>query len=172
MSEPRRPFINVDGLCKLLGVQSPDDFTSKALENSDVYALALRDGATEEEAMKAEEAEQDEAYNHYYDAVTDVAEKLFAKHDLELVPRGKSAKTKRPYEFRVAPTTSWLHSAARIMTTINGVGQFEFHSVKEFLDSGPYTPTQAVLQHLGWIAWWPDVYEGRKASTLVDWRLR
>jgi hypothetical protein len=140
---------------------------------------ALADGDTEEEAdEKAEKAEMEadsELYNQWYDAVEHVAEKLFDEHGLKLVGKKYKAKKRqsnRPFDFTIVPEKSWEHAASRIMTTINGVGSFEFSSVKEFMDSGPYTAREAVLNHLHWIKDWPRVYGEGTARGMYDRQVR
>ena len=60
----------------------------------------------------------------------------------------------------------------KIRETINGVGDFHFSSLREFLDSGPYTARQAVLGHLRSIRSYPAVYGGSGAHQMYEqhWR--
>lgn len=156
--------INVDQLAKLFDLPTWDDVEEMNLDYISEAARGLDD---EEEEMAAMTAARDEVYSNWHDAVMSVAHQLFGEHDLELEPvrqrRGAPA-----YEFRIKPIHihvwphglrhDWKHSAMMMLRTINGVGYFQFDSLKDFLDSGPYTPRQAVLSHLGYIARYPEVY--------------
>lgn len=50
----------------------------------------------------------------------------------------------------------WEDAADKIRETINGVGYFTFYSLREFLESGPYTARQAALSHLHCVLPPPD----------------
>lgn len=141
--------ITVDALAELLGITSWEKLDDM---NQEYYWEA--GGGTEEGEQEA----RDEVFRRYHDALTNVADTLFEQHGLTLVPVGKG---RTPYEFTITPKKSWEDAAAKILDTINGVGMFEFKNVKEFLDSGPYTARQAVLQHLHYIKRRPDVYGER-----------
>lgn len=131
------------------------------------YGAVLREGGTEEEAMEAESVLRDEVYVSWVNAVESVAEKLFGEHNLDLDETRQDS-----HEFRVKPRKSWRDSANAIRETINGVGYFHFSSLKEFLDSGPYTARAAVLSHLHWVKRHPDVYGGSSPQRLYEqaWR--
>lgn len=167
---------DLNTLATLIGVETPDEWGFE-LDFSEAYSYAYKaaiaDGATEEEAeekaQQAEQEEQDEAWGKYADAVYEIAEDLLNKHGLTLVPLGKGP---RPFEFKIEPEKSWEDAAAEIIKTINGVGSFEFASVREFLGSGPYTARQAVLGHLHWIKRYPDVYGDSSPRTRLDRALR
>jgi hypothetical protein len=165
--------VTIDRLCTILGVETLSDW-SDGLDGcetySHVYKEVLASGASEseaeEQAGQAESDELGEATEKYRAAVLAVAERLFAEHRLTLVERADK------WSYRVVPEKSWLDSLGAIVQTINGVGTFEFRNARELCESGPWTPRQAVLSHLGWIADWPDVYEGSKAKSLVERQLR
>jgi hypothetical protein len=117
-------------------------------------------------ALEAESDERSEVYNKYIDAVTSVANELYEEHELTLEPIKKDALT-----YRVVPKNNWRQSLDCIRHTINGVGYFEFSSVKELLLSGPYTPRSAVMQHLHWIIDHPRVYGNGTAKYMVERRM-
>jgi len=173
LTRKRKPLtsnkITFDRLCHFLKVPDSEKWDE---ENIDSFYTHW-EGATEEDLQKAEEESRDEAWRAYYDAVLFVAEQCFDYHGLSLSCHKKSSKD-RPFDFRVVPNPgrNWLECANQIRTTINGVGYFHFDTVKEFLDSGPYTAREAALKHLGWIPDWYDVYEGGKAHSRVYRRLR
>lgn len=167
----KQPSANVgypSDIAKLLGIPEFDTETS-----GDTYSYAFRqaeeEGATQEEAeqfaQKAEEEEEAEAYRSYTNAVMSVANDLFGKHGLDLVLAKNGS-------YAVAPTESWEKAANDIRETINGVGYFHFNTLKEFLDSGPWTARQAVLEHLHWIKDYPRVYGEGTATSMFDRRLR
>lgn len=170
--------ISMEQLAKDFGLPSwerleelNEDYTGEAFVAAQKEALA--DGQSEEDAeeagMDAEQVVRDELFGKWHDGVISAVGDLFAEHGLELT---SASKGEYPFEYRVTPTTSWEDAALKIMTTINGVGQFEFNNLREFLDSGPYTPRQAVLSHLHWIKDWPEVYGERSARDRFDraWR--
>jgi len=131
---------------------------------------ALKEGKTQEEAeelaLAAEAEEEAEVWNKFKDAVEFTATDLFHEHDLEV------ERCEEDGSYRVYPRTSWKATADHIRQTINGVGYFPFAGLRTFLDSGPYTPREAVVGHLHWIKDWPDVYEGTKAWGMVERRMR
>jgi len=143
--------INLDELAELLGVTPWDKLDDM---NQDYYWEA--GGGTEEGEQEA----RDEVFRKYHDALNNTADDLFEQHGLVLNPVGKA---RTPYEFTIAPKKSWDDAAVLVLDTINGVGMFTFSSVREFLDSGPYTARQAVLQHLHYIKRRPEVYGERSA---------
>lgn len=118
-----------------------------------------------DEAMKEDHSDNEEQFNAYYDAVVNTSKYLFEQHNLYL-------ESKKPFIYCVQPVVSWKDSANEIIETINGVGMFEFLSVKEFLESGPYTPMMAVMNHLHWIPDWVRVYGRGTAADLVYQKLR
>jgi hypothetical protein len=156
-----------------MGVDTLDKFIDDLSRNDLTFIYAHKEaieaGKTEEEAegfaMQAEEDEATEAIEKYTKAVMKVVNELYAEHDLELV---ETDRTCYPYKFQVVPKVSWRESAKKIIETINGVGMFEFRNVDEFLRSGPYTPRSGVMSHLHWVADHPMVYEGTKASRLIE----
>jgi len=132
------------------------------------YADEQADESQAEEVWQNAEWEaQKEVFAQWHHAVLRAAEDLFEKHELELVPRGKDDL---PYEFKIKPLKSWKDAADQIRETINGVGYFHFYTLKEFLDSGPYTPRQAVLGHLHYIKDYPEVYGTYSARSLYERR--
>lgn len=170
--------INFDGLCRLLKVDTWEKVDDR---NIDCYGWDA--DATEEENQKAEDDARDELHNKYRDAVMFVAEKAFEEHGLDLVPvrelmpngrpwRHKGWKPETAWEFRIKPKEDWKDAASHLRQTIDGMGPFYFGSLRNFLDSGPFTPREAVLQHIGWIPDWFEVYEGGKAAYRVERRLR
>jgi hypothetical protein len=157
--------IDVDQIVKMFGLPAWDDIDEL---NSHYYWESAK-GAEDPEA--AEQEARDDLYGKWYDAVTGVAESLFGEHGLDLDPIGKH-KDKRPYYFKIVPKTDWKDAANKIRTTMGGVGYFDFNTLREFLDSGPYTATQAVLSHLGTIADYPRVYGSGSARTMYDSAMR
>lgn len=141
-------------LAGLLGIMEPDEFEERLHDFAadEVYPYVYRDSEgteseREEAATAAEEAYIEQEYEAYSAAVHVVAEAVFGEHGLKLVGLGT-----------VVPEVSWRDAANKIRDTINGVGNFYFSSLREFLDSGPYTARQAVLWHLHWMRRRSDVY--------------
>lgn len=166
--------INVDELAKMFEIPAYEDLDERNIDyvaDAGHYAAehAQKEGLSEREIEEArEEAEmeaQDEVYQPWYDGILHVSEKLFGEHKLELKPIGKD---KRPWEYKILPKTTWEDAAREIIQTINGVGYFHFNSLKEFMDSGPYTARESVLSHIHWIADWPRVYGEGTARSMYD----
>ena len=165
-------------LLKAFGIADPDDLLES---NTDyiweagnwAYQEALKEGQTEAQAekerVKAEMATSDAIYHAWENAFEDTIEWFYNKVDLNI----EKYKDKKLYGFyKVTPNKSWKTSANLIREIINGVGYFYFGNLKEFLDSGPYSPRIAVQHHLNWIPDWSDVYEGSKSSHYFDKNLR
>lgn len=169
-------ILTIDDLAKMFGLPDSDRLMESNIDyGGENYMSAFREakqeGASEEKAeeagLAAEQGVMDEVYGQWHGAVQNAAVRLFEEHGLELRGKGRLS-----YEYVVAPVKSWSDVASHILTTINGVGEFEFSSLREFLDSGPYTPREAVLSHLHWIKWWPEVYGEPSARRMYEqaWR--
>jgi hypothetical protein len=159
---------NMDQLAKMFGL--PD--SESVIERNEQYIHEVADEANEgddESIMDAQERAEREVYEKWHAAVQHAADVLFDKHDLELAPiyRDKK-KLDYPYEYRVTPRHSWPDAADKIRETINGVGMFQFDTLKEFLDSGPYTAREAVLSHLAYIKDYAEVYGSTSAARLYE----
>jgi hypothetical protein len=153
--------LTISELAKMFGLPEWDEVDEM---NQDYYWELARGS---EDETEAESAAQHEVYGQWYDAVEQVAAKLFGEHGLELGPRN-TKDSDRPYELRVTPKTTWNEAATKIISTINGVGYFHFSSLKEFLDSGPYTARQAVLEHLSYVRRAPEVYGDTSPRQLYE----
>lgn len=158
--------ITIAKLAEMFGLPDWD----KIDEMNQQHYWEMSRGAEDEE--EAEQEAQTEIFNKWYDAVEAAASKLFEEHDLELKPTGKQGTSTRSYVLKISPATSWNDAANKIRETINGVGDFHFSNLREFLASGPYTARQAVLEHLHYIKRHPAVYGGLGARQLYDqhWR--
>lgn len=179
VKKPNPQILDIDGLCALMGVETlSSKVENNVFSNDELYGFVYREhlstGATEEQAdqaaLDAENEEESAACEQYMQAVLFVANKLFEEHHLFL----EEVKSKKGFAstYKVIPKISWKDSAAELIKTINGVGMFEFDSVKEFCNSTPATPKATVLTHLHWVKDWVEVYEGGKASHMVERRLR
>ena len=140
--------------------------------NQTHYWEASRGAEDEEAQLDAEREAQDDVYKQWYDAVESAASKLFEEHGLELKPTGKQGTKDRRYEFKITPANSWNDAADKIRETINGVGDFHFNNLREFLDRQDGTARQVALSHLGYIKRYPAVYGGLGAHQMYDqaWR--
>jgi hypothetical protein len=172
----------MDRLCKLLKVETLDEWDERHIDAfwDDLRYLDF-DSEEEREAaqLKAEQEARDESWTKYRDAVLSVAEDLFGEHGLTLVPArpssGRSRKgwtPERSWEFRIKPTVSWPDAASHLRETIDGYGMFVFGTLRSFLDSGPYTAREAVVNHLGWMRHWYEIYGDGSAWTRLERRLR
>ena len=122
------------------------------------------------------EVEDEEVFRPWHAAVMAAATALFAEHRLRLAPKGRVPKGALPYQYEIRPDPSldgtWTTAARAIMETINGVGYFTYNNVRDFLDSGPYTPKGAVLSHLGWVREYPRVYGTPSAERIYERNFR
>ena len=161
--------INIDQLAKLFDLP---DWERVDEMNQHNYWEMSRGAGDEEEQQEAEQKAQEEIYRQWYDAVESAANKLFEEHGLELDPTGKQGTKDRRYDFKIVPGKSWDDAADKLRETINGVGTLHFDTLRDFLDSGPYTARQAVLSHLGYIKRYPAVYGGQGANQMYAqaWR--
>ena len=173
----KKPLIvkaTIEYLAKMFGLPAWDDVEEMNVEYfAEAYRYGMQSGV-EDDGLKAEQEAQDEIYRQWHTAVEYAATRLFEMHGLTLQPVAarRGPKTSTPYEYRVVPAKSWADAATKLIETINGVGYFEFGSLKEFLESGPYTAREAVLSHLGWIKDYPRVYGSDSARSLYEhsWR--
>lgn len=180
--EKLKETFNVDELAEFFGIPTweslDDNITSDNGAWSYAHEEALKEGKSEEEAeelaMQAESEERDEYYKKWHDAMESAVEKTLAHINIELTPvKSKGAShDARPYEYKISPKKDWKDSAEQIRDIINGVGMFEFGTLKEFLDSGPYTPREAVLSHLGYANSYADVYGDRSAKDIYHREMR
>lgn len=164
--------ITIEQLAKLFALPDWDKIDEM---NQQHYWEMSRGAEGEEAQIDAEREAQDEVYRQWYDAVEHVAEKLFGEHGLEFLAMKHTRKVQkdyRPHQLKIIPSMTWSDAADKIRETINGVGDFHFDSLREFLDSGPYTARQAVLAHLGYIKRYPAVYGGLGANQMYEhaWR--
>ena len=76
--------------------------------------------------------------------------------------------------FRSIHKRGWSYSARKLIEVINGYGMFYFQDVGEGIRSGPYQGAKGfVMNHLGWIAEYYNVYEGSKAKYVFErWAFR
>jgi hypothetical protein len=179
-----KTVIDMNELADSIGVSHPDDvWDTMSMSSGELYSYAyseaLEEGMSEEEAeefaQRAEREELDEQMRQYVGAVESAAEYLYGQHKLVVTIPTKIVDGEEVQiwdKIRIEPAETWRAAAAEIMETINGVGMFHYWSVKEFLDSGPYTPCEAVMEHLGYIKRYPDVYGGQSAQGMVDSSMR
>lgn len=158
--------ISFERICKLLKVHTPEEWDELNIDSFYPYNSDL--DITEEEKLRYEEEMRTEAWQKYQDAVIKVADELFSNHNLVLM------EDEHGLEFTIVPKNkgNWCEPAEQIRQTINGMGPFWFGSLREFLDSGPYTAREAVLNHIGWIPCHYKVYGEGNASIKIDKYLR
>lgn len=163
--------LTFDALASLLGIREYDSIHEGSLDyifSVGDYASeqALKEGATEAEAEEAGMKGQEEAdaslFKAYEGALESAADDAFEKVGLVLVP------LKSGYEFQIKPKKDWKDAANEIRELINGYGPFYFATLKEFLDSGPYTAREAVLSHLGWVKDYGAVYGDRSPQAKFE----
>ncbi len=121
----------------------------------------------EEKANKAESEASQEVYTKWKNAFESIAETAFEQHGLVL-----TFDSEDDTKVTVEPKTSWEDTAKHLIATINGYGSYYFTDIQEFMESGPWTAEQAVLEHLHWIAKRPEVYSEISWQKRLDNKLR
>ena len=164
--------ITIDQLAKLLGLPDWDRVDEMNQHN---YWEMSRGAEGEDAQIEAEQKAQEEIYRQWYDAVESTAEKLLGEHGLELLAMKHTRKVQqnyRPHVLKIIPSKSWDDAANKIRETLNGVGDFHFDSLSEFLKAEDSTAKQAVLSHLGLLKRYPAVYGGLGANQMYEqhWR--
>lgn len=160
--------ITIDQLAKLLGLP---DWDSVDERNQHHYWEMSRGAEDEDAQIEAEQKAQEEVYRQWYDAVESTAEKLLGEHGLELLAMKHTRKVNqnyRPHVLKIIPSKSWDDAADKIRETINGVGDYHFNNLKEFLDTEASTARQAVLSRLGYIKRYPAVYGGPGPNQMYE----
>jgi len=169
--------ISIEELAKLFDLTAWDKIEEmnehylSQIQSQAESQAAANDEDPEDASNAAFEEAQTDLFNNWYDAVESASSKLFEEHGLELLAMRNTRKVNknyRPFYLKIIPTRSWTDAANRLRETINGVGDFHFSSLRDFLDSGPYTARQAVLAHLGYIRRYPDVYGTPSAQRLYQ----
>lgn len=131
------------------------------------YTQAIAEGKTEAEAedlaLEAESREQADRYSAIMRSLESIADQCFERLGLAVVKDSSD-------HWLVSPVNGkdWHNAANEIRECVNGYGPFYFSSLREFLDSGPYTAREAVDSHLGYIGSYADVYGDYSAKYLLE----
>ena len=170
---------DTDELAKMFGLtewQTLRDFNEDYLwrERAEAEKEARRarrarrsESAVEKAGEKAEQDAEYELFRSWHRGVTTVAETYFGKHHLTLVPVSTRRRNALPYKYRVEATDGWRKALREIIETINGVGMFYFKDAADIIRSGPYkSDRDAVVNHIHWIARWPEVYGETSAESI------
>jgi len=165
-----------DDLAKLFGLPDMEEINEQTWEyvadaQQDAYEQGLRtyesepaeeaEEAAEELGERARDEAETEVYGGWRNAVEAVAENELGEVGLGLRKAGD-------WDFKIVPAKDWKDAAAGMMDLVNGIGPFYFANLREFLDSGPYTPRQAVFAHLGHIRRRFEVYGDISPRNLYD----
>lgn len=123
--------------------------------------------------MEGEFAAQNELYSKWHGGIERAADELFGNLKLKLVPVGKEYKVGRSRyygRFKVVPETSWEDAAEAVRVVIDGIGYAHVgYDLQEFLELGPWTARQAVLEHLRTAATgYPEVYGSSGAQRIYE----
>jgi len=135
-----------------------------------VYEEAIKEGYTDDEAIKIAEEEEgealDELFNKWCNGIEYAIRTLLEYHFLTL----KTIKECEKYKIVPMKGKTWKDAAEEITETINGHGLFYYPSVIDFLRAGPYKSyKEAVLSHIPWIYWYPKVYGTESISSLFEY---
>lgn len=169
--------ITFDQLCKMFKVSDLETLMDNFYRNDSCYSYyykeAIDSDKTEEEAeeyaRQQESNELDEYLTKYQRAVMVAVDKLFEEHGLFLKPYKKEAG----FKFHILPIKTWNDAAEKLRQTINGVGYYHFNNLKECKDVQPYsTLRQFVIDHIGWIKDYPEVYGDYSVQNRVDRSMR
>ncbi len=177
--------VTIDELARLLALPTYDEVHERA--DDFIWETAHQswdedeDGDTDSDAFmeRMQEVESDEVFKPWHSGVEAAATRAFQEHGMALEamkPAKGAPKDARPWQYKISPlsddgrskTTSWARPAEMMVDTINGVGPFYFSSVKDFVDSGPWTTKSAVLSHLHWMRRYPEVYGARPYRSTYD----
>jgi len=173
--KPASDTFTFDQLCKAVGLKASTEGAMGLIEDNIEYVFqsskyaykeAIKDGASEEEAeeamQKAQEDQEAAIVDAYFDsAVSTIEDQLsehFALNLIEVTKKDKKGKPIGEQRWQIKPLRTWKESLGLIVETINGVGYFTFDSLREFLNSGPYTEREGCLTHLHWLKDHGDVY--------------
>jgi hypothetical protein len=160
--------ITFDALCGLLGAQDLDGILREIEREAagGAYEEARNRGASDEDAariaVEAAGVVGHRAAGIIRDAVIQVARTLFREHWILLVDLEDG------WSWDVRPEKTWAAAASMLVATINAYGMLEFRDAKELASvCSPSTMREAVLDHLGWIAYWPEIYTSQSSEILV-----
>ena len=175
--KPTSDTFTFDQLCRAVGLEASYEDAMDLIERNEhaidsvrsaAYRGAIEDGLDEEDAeergMDAESDAQAEIANAYVDSAVSTIEDQLTEHfalDLsEVTKKNKKGEYIGERRWQIKPLRTWKESLKLIVGTINGVGYFHFNSLREFLDSGPYTEREGCLTHLHYLKRHGDVYGG------------
>jgi hypothetical protein len=191
--KPTSDTFTFDQLCKAVGLKASTDGAMDLIEHniehvfqSSKYAYkeAIEEGLDEEEAEEAMQKAQGDheaaILDAYFDsAVSTIEDQLsehFALNLIEVSKKNKKGEYTGERRWQIKPLRTWKESLKLIVETINGVGYFHFDSLREFLNSGPYTEREGCLTHLHYLKDHADVYGGqsleRQFESSLDRSLR
>lgn len=121
--------------------------------------------AASEFASEAESEVLGSYYSQITNEVENYLEELFEEHGLDLRYSGN--------EQVEVICKDWDFAAAALVETINGVGDFEYEDVNEFIEvtSRDGSAKSSVLSHLHWIGYWQEVYGGGSSEREIEKRI-
>ena len=183
--KPVSDTFTFDQLCKAVGLKASYEGASGLIEHNMNYVAeagnyaydeAINDERDEDEAeearYEAEHKAESEIVGSYIEAAVSTIEDQLTEHfalDLiEVTKKNKKGEPTGERRWQIKPLRTWKESLGLIVETINGVGYFHFDSLREFLNSGPYTEREGCLTHLGYLSDHADVYGGRSLERQFD----
>lgn len=182
MRPPEKPIPpdikSLNQIAQMFRLPSSEDVDDNLIEGStaysEMYSQAIEEGMSEEEAERTASLSEDEyrgdAYNQWNAAIQAVATHFFEKVGLGFNPiyRGRG-RNRVSYEIKIIPAVNWKESASLLLELMNGVGTFEFDSLRDLMESGPYRSYKdCTLQHLWWIRSYSAVYGGTSPEQMYD----
>ncbi len=167
-------------LCSAVGLKVSYEGMNELVERNHDYIFEAGNHAYEqgieygEDEDKAEEARSeaemeasDEIATAYIDAAIEAIDSELSERFALALTEVKGRKNQE-MRWKIAPLRTWRESLGHIVEMINGVGYYRFDSIREFLNSGPYTEREGVLTHLHYLADYGSVYGDRSLQRVFD----
>jgi hypothetical protein len=183
-SKPDPSRITLDKIAEMLGLPSWEEInelnldhyaevasqTAKAMHEIEEDCDASCADGDDEVYLEAERKAEDEVFSSYHSAVMHAAETFFGYVGLALEPimPKRAPVGAKTWDFKVVPTTSWIHAANQMRLLVNGVGYLTCDTLKEFLEVNAGTPRQVALAHLGYLSRYAEVYGARSARQVYE----
>lgn len=159
---------DMDQIAKLLRVHTPSEHDDAFIDNN--FCECSDELQAKDECECGFQDEREFYSNTYQRAIETTADNLLREHGMTLVPANKRFGY---WQKKIIPMHSWKDAAEKLVMTINGYGMFEFRNARVLKESGPYVSyEQAVLNHIGWINSWYQVYGYGSAESKISSLMR
>ncbi len=156
--------LTIDRISDLLGIMSPDTFFSRNVDccQCETAGQEAWDYSRNEYVIAKFDYTCESCSFDYYGKVEKFAKTTFDHFNLDLVML-------KDGNYKLVPKTSWQKSMQALIEVINGYGLFEFNDIQDALLSGPYpNEHNFIMNHLGWVKEYYNVYEGSSAKSMFE----